>query len=1297
MDDLNNYTTLNFRSINKYSKLFKEFLMSDQFQTKFRSTYGLDAAGNKVINVADADKTVMTDGVNVAFLRQETTIQAYDPTRGYDKSFAVVYQDRIWISEVEIPKPAGPFKEGLWRTTRSDPKWIIVPSGTRTLKPGEYIALDTSAGLPIELTLPSDALDGDTVTLKEVGGRPGFIDVTIKSGLQSIFLDGAKLKDTKITVPFSQYMFVYVNKLWNLYLTEAYRHATHVDTTVPYEVQSGATIIRQYNALKPIKIKFPKNANNGDIIHFAGMDKGSIPYYNLELSTFDAATSIINPGTKTTTLKRSLSGYFVFNALTSTWMLYDSDITNRLRTVSSDTQLFPHETVSVVGSTNTVASTINLTLPTDVEPGDQITIALNYMRKLQKVNIIPGGTDKILTNMNLLQFPKRSTYPPDGNWVNTDKLTFDGTLDYPPIITFAYIDMGPIKQWLVVENSPLVERVDPLNPARLGVIALATQDQANVDKNSVVDESKELAITPETLSNRTATETRQGIAAIAKTAQVNLISTAVHDDLTIVTPKKLNERTATETRRGLAEIATQAETNTGTDDITIVTPKKLDAKRATEGMAGIAMVVSKGATEGTARDTAGTGIYNFLDQAKIVTPLTLNEYKSSEKSQGAVFLATLSEVIDGSVAPAKTPIVVTPEMLHQKTALETRIGFTQTATQGDVTTGTDDFKYVTPKKLAARAATEGLTGLIRIATQPEFDAGTLNTVAVTPLKVKTFFNSANRAGVDTDSGLTLTGTVWTKLNFGIVPATETQRGTTTVATAMATILGTDDTTFITPKKLQDKKANESAYGIIRIANFTETAANNSKLLAVSPSGLYDTIVLNTDWQASTTRRGPVKLSEGAITFVGNNTQGNTQNLDLYLKAGYAVSPYELNKTLSNFMPLNAKAVDADKLDGLDSTQFIRRDIDQTVLGSLTFSAASNTFGGITNQKGNLLLGERNDAGKDVYVTRLSLLTPTFKGEWNHKILDATSTSVYSISYTDIDLLNISSGGPITTKSTLNVGGPLNVAGQTKSIGGVFSESGFFAASQQVIAPGSGVIMDFSNNTRDTNIRTRDANNLTTQDSGGSYKILTTKNMKTTLDSIYVNKTGDSMSGRLNISAPITASISQDIAAVKLIGSANSSNFGTWVTEITKDTLYKQLPGYVVGVPEINQETGLPTGFIDHYDEFDGPGTLAQFGSSDTNGSGMYQTWAPRPSAVQDKHIAATFYMRSWNTAKGDFDGWGRLFTTNNPPTASDIGAMANNGSVFDSLRIRDWIQIGNIRISADKVNKSVKWDWVDDV
>jgi hypothetical protein len=47
------------------------------------------------------------------------------------------------------------------------------------------------------------------------------------------------------------------------------------------------------------------------------------------------------------------------------------------------------------------------------------------------------------------------------------------------------------------------------------------------------------------------------------------------DTLKAVTPASLSSRTATETRTGIAELATQAETDAGTDDARIVTPLKL--------------------------------------------------------------------------------------------------------------------------------------------------------------------------------------------------------------------------------------------------------------------------------------------------------------------------------------------------------------------------------------------------------------------------------------------------------------------------------------------------------------------------------------------------------------------------------------------------------------------------------------------------------------------------------------------------------------------------------------------------
>ena len=98
--------------------------MSDLLKQHFRATNGLDAGGNKVINVALADRNVKTDGVSVEYVIQENTIQKYDPTRGYLTDFAVTYGRRIWIANKDIPKPAGNFNQANWTSLR-DRKSVV--------------------------------------------------------------------------------------------------------------------------------------------------------------------------------------------------------------------------------------------------------------------------------------------------------------------------------------------------------------------------------------------------------------------------------------------------------------------------------------------------------------------------------------------------------------------------------------------------------------------------------------------------------------------------------------------------------------------------------------------------------------------------------------------------------------------------------------------------------------------------------------------------------------------------------------------------------------------------------------------------------------------------------------------------------------------------------------------------------------------------------------------------------------------------------------------------------------------
>lgn len=1263
---------------------------------KFRASYGLDAAGEKIINVALADRTIMTDGVNVQYLIQENTIQLFDPTRTYTKYFAVMYQNRVWIAQSNVP--VGAFNEAYWKPLRTDPKWENISSGSRQLEAGNYITIDSAPRNPIELTLPSNAQDGDTIVVKDIGGQTGYTNIVIKAGLQSIRDRGQNLIQAQMTVPYSEYVFVYVNRLWQLYNGTEGEVVKFVNTQAVAELQASDIVVRKYDRNEPITLTFPKYANNGDIIHFVGMDTINAlqPYFNLVLRTFDNTSYIISPGVNEKTLYRSLSGYFVYDAQTTTWMLYDSAPVNRLKTVSTNTNLFPNETVAVVGTNNTTVETIVLTLPHEVEDGDQITIVLGHIRKGQTVKIVPYGTDKILTDMNLLQFPKRSSYPIDSMWPVSTELSFNGSTSYPPTITLAHINMGaPSKHWMVVDNIPMVERVDSTNDstkARVGVIALATNTQALVDWEN--NPNTDTAITPETLAKRTSTETRRGISRIATQAEVSRTSdnAAYQDDL-IVTPKKLDAKQATETMRGLAEIATQAEANTNTDDLRIVTPKKLDGRRATETMSGVSTIVVQNGAKASIRLSNGTGVFDYNDHSKIVTPKVLNEYKATETQAGTVYLALDSEVIAGVDNPAGVPLCVTPFQLHKKTATETRIGFSEIATQSEVDAGVDDFRFVTPKKLNDRISSETLTGISRYATQSEFDLGNANLISE-PSKIKTFFSRTTRTSVDATSGLTQSGNLWTTTAFNIVLPTTTQRGTTRLATQAEVDAGSQNNTIVTPQTLQAKKATEIAEGIVRIATIAETNSGLSQILSVSPYSLKNAIQIEKTWEAQTTVRGTVKMTEGALTFVGNDVSGSTVSLDTYLKTGYAISPYELNKTLANFMPLKAKAVDSDLLDGLDSSQFIRRDIAQTVNGALTLMQP------LTNENTSLLKGvvtvgdvySVNDSLKSrlEIATHSSLTKFVFATE--RKASDASAHLAIGYKFEadvdaiDIKAIDIKHDGSIQMFNTLDVSGRITAPSTT--ISGI-TNSGTYQLSGLNFATKSGSSVTLNNTTNALVVQSTDSSNISSVDPSGSYKFLTEKNYVSVVDQTFVNQNGDTMSGRLTINAPMSSTFT-GVTSGNVLGNPTAASIGTWTVEITDPTIYNQLNGYLVPVYVNHPDTGNP--ILSRYDEVKSSGTLSQFGVDKRT---SYQIWTPKPTVTTQNHSASTMWIRNFNVAKDAWDGWARMYTSNVPPTAADIGALSNDGSTFNNLRLRDWLQIGNLKIYADPATRSVKFEWID--
>lgn len=1307
--------------------------MADPNGKKFRASYGLDAGDEKLINVAMADRTNKTDGVSVGFLIQENTVQKYDPTRTYYAGFAVINNERIWVSNRDVPVPVdGKFDVAYWDPLRTDPRWVLIADGVKNLRPGDYISTDTSQGKTIELVLPTNMVNGDTIVIRDIGGRPGYNETIIKSNSTNIRMRGVDSAQIRLTIPYSELLFVYNNNTWNVFNTAQTGATQYINTDVLHEAQSGQMLVRQYKSAVPIQVKFPKNANHGDIIQFVGMDQFTTPYYNLSISTFDASTSIGVPGQKTMEVRRILSGYFVFDntapLMSATWRYYDTDQTDRARIVSTDTRLVPNETVSVQGTSNSVASTINLTLPTDVENGDQITIAMNMIRSLQTVVIKASGTDKIRANEAWLQFPKRSAYPlAAANWVESAQLSFGGTAANAPTLTLAYVTNQTANYWVVINNIQTVERVDDTQRARVGVIALADQATVNKMPASIVAADKVLAVTPETLANRTALETRTGITQIATTAQVQVATTGVHDDFSYVTPKKLNDRSATETRRGLAEIATAAEITAGTDDTTIVTPLKLVGRIATEGQTGIAALVKVGGVApvpgGTVtRDTAGTNIYDHSDHSHIVTPKVLREYKANEVTLGAVYLATGAEVIGGVADTDGYPTVVTPYQLHQKTAQEGRIGFTQIATQAETNAGTDDFKYITPKKLNTRVSTEALTGIARQATQTEFNAGTSGLIAG-PDKIKAYLSTPTRTAVVAADGLTQSGNLWTTTTFGIVAPTTTQRGTTSLATSAEVNAGTDNTKIVTPLTLQGKKASTGAEGIIQLATQAEVIAGTVTNKAVVPADLKHVIQTNTTWEATPTIRGTVKTSTGATTWQGDDVQGNAAiNLETqFAKNGMAVSPYEFNLTLRHYLPIGAKAVDADKLDGIDSSQFIRKDIAQTIAGAMTFSttAAFNsnvTVAGdvisqanIKSKTGFYIAKGTIDDNNGVYLYGSEQVisgTPTYGrpmyGIYMGRIADdrngayGAATSNYAIYNTIAVSSATETRGWIwqriynsenTNVASISAQGIATFASDVNTIAGSYRLNGVaaLASTGSQIRVGSGSVP--------LALLTTDASDIKAIDTASTYTVMTTKNRAAILDPLYVKKSGDTMTGSLEVANAPAKLWMNAPNATGLNQAPVAGNAGTWSAEVSVQATYQALPGYVVPVKDKSPTTGAD--IVVDYTQVPGPGTLSQFG---VNPAFTYQIWAPRPAAGdvnKPDYAAATFWMRQWNSSANAWGGWGRIYTSNNPPTANEVGAVSDNGSTFSSLKIRDWLQIGNVRVEPDPTTRSVQFTWID--
>ncbi len=121
-----------------------------------------------------------------------------------------------------------------------------------------------------------------------------------------------------------------------------------------------------------------------------------------------------------------------------------------------------------------------------------------------------------------------------------------------------------------------------------------------------------------------ATETVLGLVTLATSTEVNTGTNSTD----AVTPATLSGRTATETRTGIAELATQSETDTGTDDARIVTPLKLktllDARvGGYAANVGDASATSFALTHGLATRDVVVSIYDNTTYEEVITDVVL--------------------------------------------------------------------------------------------------------------------------------------------------------------------------------------------------------------------------------------------------------------------------------------------------------------------------------------------------------------------------------------------------------------------------------------------------------------------------------------------------------------------------------------------------------------------------------------------------------------------------------------------------------------------------------------------------